>query len=552
MHPALWKLMRLNNWASWRVLFRGARTLRGAILLLLLLGTLVFYVVFIIGLTFILEGSPEAKEYIGRAGPYFSVVMLLIFLQSVLNSNNVGHLYFAPAEVDFLFAGPFTRRDLLLYKLVRWGIGILLGSLIVAVSPLSLAFRGRLPTFVGVGLALVFIKLSGLAVMLTRLMIAEAAHTKMRRITLAVVGMLVATGLAQVFGRSSGIAYRALASDFEATWVGRILLSPFLVFRNAAMAERWFPDLFIWGTAGLAIDGALVAIVLRLDADYLEWSTAISQWVYERVQRAKRTGGMVITAGRRPGRGLPRLPWLAGAGPVAARQVVLTSRLSRGVVTLIVLGGLALLAWSWLRHGGVLRSVPLPSPSLGLGALAYIMFIFQLALPVGFRGDVDHLDVLKALPIRPTAVAAGELAGCAAVFALIQLVAMGVYGVITGSLGAPMIATAILLFPVDMIILGVSSLAFLLYPVRRTQPGAGADANTLGRGLMNLIIQGLMLFPLLGVAAGLAATAYLVSGQSLIIMTATAMAAMAAEIVPLTLLVGLAFDRFDPSTETPA
>ncbi|MHB1555920.1 MAG: putative ABC exporter domain-containing protein [Isosphaeraceae bacterium] len=550
MHPALWKLMRLTNRASWRVLFRGARTLRGAVMLVLLLGGLVFYAVFLIGLTFTLERVPEARGYIGRPGPYFSVAMLLIFLPSVLNSRSVGHLHFTTSEVDFLFPGPFTRRELLLYKLVRWGIGIMLASLVLALSPLSLAFRGRLPTFVGVALAMIFIKLSGLAVMLTRLMIAEAAHTKMRRIALALVGILVATGLAQVFGRSSGIAYRALASDFESTWMGWILLSPFLVFRNAAMAERWFPDLLVWGTAGLAIDGALVTLVLKLDADYLEWSTAISQAVYERVQRMQRTGGMVVTTGRRPGRGLPRLPWIAGAGPVAARQIVLTARLSRGVVTMIVLGGLVLLGWTWLRPGGTVGGIP--APSFGLGALAYFMFIFQLALPVAFRGDIDHLDVLKALPIRPAAVAAGELAGCAAVFALIQLVAMGVYGVSTGTLGAPMISVAMLLFPVDVIILGVSSLAFLIYPVRRTQPGAAADANTLGRGLMNLIIQGLMMFPLLGVAAGLAAMAYLVSGQSLVIMTAAAMAALAAEIVLLTLLVGLAFDRFDPSTETPA
>lgn len=550
MHPALWKLMRLTNWASWRMLFRGARTLRGAVMLLLILGGLVFYAVFLIGLTFILERSPEAEEYIGRAGQYFSVAILLIFLQSVLNSRSVGHLYFTPSEIDFLFPGPFTRRDLLLYKLIRWGIGIVVGSLIVALSPLSLAFRGRLPTFVGVALAMVFVKLSGLAVMLTRLMIAEAAHTMMRRIALAVVGMLVATGLAQVYGRSSGIAYTALASDFESTSMGRILLSPFVVFRNAAMAERWFPDLLIWGTVGVAIDGALVALVLRLDADYLEWSTAISQWVYETAQRARRTGGMVVTAGRRPGRGLPRLPWLAGAGPVAARQIILTARLSRGVVTLIVLGGLILLGWTWFRPGGAVGGIP--APRFGLGVLAYIMCIFQLALPVAFRGDLDHLDVLKSLPIRPAAVAAGELAGCAAVFAAIQLVAMGVYGVITGTLGTPTIAVAMLLFPVNMIILGVSSLAFLIYPVRRTQPGAAADANTLGRGLMNLVIQGLMMFPLLGVAAGLGAVAYFVRGQSLLAMTATAMAALAAEIVPLTLLVGLAFDRFDPSTETPA
>ena len=36
MHPALWKLMRLYSKASFRRLFRGARTLRGALILILI------------------------------------------------------------------------------------------------------------------------------------------------------------------------------------------------------------------------------------------------------------------------------------------------------------------------------------------------------------------------------------------------------------------------------------------------------------------------------------------------------------------------------------
>ena len=60
-----------------------------------------------------------------------------------------------------------------------------------------------------------------------------------------------------------------------------MLLAPFEVFSNAMLAERWFPELVGWALAAAAMDLALLVLVLRLDADYLEWSTAISQRAYE-------------------------------------------------------------------------------------------------------------------------------------------------------------------------------------------------------------------------------------------------------------------------------
>ncbi len=64
-----------------------------------------------------------------------------------------------------------------------------------------------------------------------------------------------------------------------------MLLAPFEVFSNAMLAERWFPDLVGWALAAAAMDLALLVLVLRLDADYLEWSTAISQRAYEQIER---------------------------------------------------------------------------------------------------------------------------------------------------------------------------------------------------------------------------------------------------------------------------
>ena len=52
---------------------------------------------------------------------------------------------------------------------------------------------------------------------------------------------------------------------------------------------------------------------------------------------------------------------------------------------------------------------------MGIGFMAYMTFIFTMQLPWAFRGDIDHIDSLKTLPVAPLALATGELAGGIAV-----------------------------------------------------------------------------------------------------------------------------------------
>lgn len=73
-----------------------------------------------------------------------------------------------------------------------------------------------------------------------------------------------------------------------------------------------------------------------------------------------------------------------------------------------------------------------------------------------------------------------------------------------------------------------------------------------GRALLSFLIQFLILLPVLGIAAGLAGVAYLASGFSWPVMIASAFLALLLELVPMTMLVAWAFDRYDPSIDTPA
>src|SRR5690242_5145952 len=198
MHPALWKLMRLTNRAAFRQLLRGARTIRGALVLLFLIAGLGIWLATMVGTMVLRRDAPEALSQTGAVGPYLPLLLMALFLQSVLaRKGGEMLLHFTPPEVEFLFSGPFHRRDLLLYKLCERGIGLVVVALILSLTPLALYFRGWLSLFVGLTLSLAFVNLASLAVALLRLITVESAYTRARKAVLIAVAVLVAVALPQ-------------------------------------------------------------------------------------------------------------------------------------------------------------------------------------------------------------------------------------------------------------------------------------------------------------------------------------------------------------------
>jgi hypothetical protein len=426
MHPALFKLFWIRNRAAFRRAIRGARTLRGAVLLLVGLGVVGLWVGMTLFMTLFLLRQPEAAQvtarYAGSAEPYLPLILLWLCLTNLLQSSGGVFLHFSPPEVEFLFPGPFHRRELLLFKLMGAGLGMVLSSLFLASSPMWLYLKTWLGAFVGVALAMAMVRMVGIATGLLGQIVAEAAYSKTRKAILMLVMILVATGLPQAFVRTRALSAAGLAESFRLSWPGRVLLAPFEVFSHAILAERLFPDLVGWGAAAAAIDLGLLILILRLDADYIERAAAISQWIFELQQRARRTGGLAVA----PTRGgtryrLPQFPWLGGAGPIAWRQLLSILRTSSRWIIMSTLGVVVLLLWIeyQTRQSGVTSHLP----GAGLGILSYATFFWALA-PWAFCGDVDHLDFLKTLPVRPLALSVGELAGGVLVLWAFQLVVL--------------------------------------------------------------------------------------------------------------------------------
>jgi hypothetical protein len=315
------------------------------------------------------------------------------------------------------------------------------------------------------------------------------------------------------------------------------------------LAKEWFPDLVCWAAGAAAIDLGLLMLILKLDGDYLEGAATISQRLYERMQKARQAGGLALAAPKGATRlRVPRLPWLSGAGPVAWRQLLMAMRTSRTLVLIFWgLGAAYLIA-------GLFLPLDIESKgrfaTFGVGAVAYMTFIFTMQLPWAFRGDIDHMAMLKTLPVAPLSLAAGELAGTVIVLATIQLTLLAGLLAVGADLTVILFAAAFIV-PFDLLMLGVGNALFLVYPVRLVRTTA-ADFQLFGRAMLFAFLQFLILLPALGIPAAAGGVAFFVSGYHWVVFAGVSLLVLVAELPLVLYVLASVFDRFDPSTEMPA
>src|SRR5205814_10593130 len=93
------------------------------------------------------------------------VILLAMCLLTLVSSGGEKAIAFAPAEVDFLFPGPFTRRQLLAYKIGKSLAGVAFSSLLLSIVFLQHA-SGWFQGWSAVFLALLFVQLLGMGITL--------------------------------------------------------------------------------------------------------------------------------------------------------------------------------------------------------------------------------------------------------------------------------------------------------------------------------------------------------------------------------------------------
>jgi len=538
MPRALWLLIGLQIRGWLRYARRSVSTLRGVLLLLI---GLFFFGSWIASIIFSPSNNRPNPEILDRFGPLGLLAMCLV---NFFLATGERVFSFRAAEVDFLFPGPFTRRQLLMYKV----IGIVAATLFQCLFFLLFLHKWGgllLATFLGSFLLLLFFQFLTLALTMLASTIGARAYSRGRRLVLVLLLVVLAAVVSQ--GLLSG-DLQAILARMEDSTAWQVIRTPLSWFVKAFRAEQLWPDFVKYGSLALLVDLVLVCVVLTLDAQYLEASAAASERLYQRMQRL-RSGQGILAASSSSGRARFSIPMparLGGIGTMIWRQWLMVLRSYLLIFLALGLGvaGLAPLVVS-IKEG--VQSAAMVYTTTGM----LIGFPIMLTPTVlcDFRGDVDRMEVLKSLPIRPTWLAVGQLLAPSLVVVAVQALVAAVAMVVIGRFEPIIAAVPLLALPVNFVVFGVDNLLFLLFPMRMVATSPG-DFQTSGRYMLVFVAKFLCLGPIV--------LAALLVGLLLGLLTNNVAAGLAGAwivvlcsgvaVVPL---VVFAFKRFDVATDTP-
>jgi hypothetical protein len=540
---ALWLLLRLRIGGGLRTFGRSLQTVKG--ILLTLVGAALF--VPMILPAFLVPRMARVNtvylEQVRRFGPLGLFAYFVLGL--VMSSTTDSALAFTPAEVNFLFPAPFRRRHLIVYKLIKVvGASLLLGPWLALIMRMHAA--STVAAMIGLMLALVFLQLIAIAVALGSSMVEALAYNRRRRyVLIGLLALLLASALP--IGRDWLLLDPLEWPDrLERSMAMQVVLAPFRPFVLAFTAERLWPDLLAWGTLGLALDLAMIGLILKLDAEYLETSAHASARLYARRERARR--GQFTLKYRAGGRHrtLPMLPSWGGIGPIAWRQLLAARRdFFRLVLGLFLVAAMTL---PGLIAGR--RDPDQLAHILGPG-LAFLSFYLSMFVGFDFRGDFERMDVLKTLPIAATRLAIGQVAVPILFVTALQWFALAIVAGATGVFDGIIAALFAFALPLNAIVIGIENLWWLWFPIR---PIGGGPAGIQMMGRFMLLMMAKLLC--IGLAAGLSAlvglaVAWLMGWNWTAGLVAAWIVAVA---VAVTLLppIAWAFRRFDVAADTPA
>ncbi|HJT77411.1 MAG TPA: putative ABC exporter domain-containing protein, partial [Gemmataceae bacterium] len=283
MNRALWLLLwfRLKGWL--RRLLRNAHTVRG--LLLLVAGVLFFGCIFLnpVVMLFLDPVGPGRAEALEHMRTFGALGLLSYCALTLLMSSGERAITFSPAEVNFLFSGPFTRRQLLGYKITSSALACLVTS---AFMLLILLPYGVWPpaAYVGLVLTLLFLAFFGMAISMLANTLGARAYNRRRKWLLAGLLLLVLLAVALEGRDLLRLPPGQMLQRLQASPVAQAVLIPLGWFVWAYTAQD-AGGLLRYGGLALAVDAAMLGLVLALDVQYLEASAAASERVYARLQR---------------------------------------------------------------------------------------------------------------------------------------------------------------------------------------------------------------------------------------------------------------------------
>src|SRR5262245_5665480 len=434
MPRALWLLFRLRLTGWFRRIVMTFGTTKGALLTifsLLVVGS--WLMMTCVGAT--VSGGEgvglDTLEKVNRFAPF----AFLAYCALILSSSSGVPIHFSPAEIQFLFSGPFTRRQLLTYKLVNQFLLSLIFVIFMSVGLRHIA-GSILQAFVTAFLRFTFMQMFALAVSFVSATIGELAYSRTRKI------ILIALVLAVAWAAGKALRHDGQTGDLldtleriEQSQILQWIVTPFRWYVRVLTVRQFWPDFVQWAGTCLAINCGMVALVYLLDASYLESTAVASERRYARVARM-RSAGTLGAASVKAGKvrfSLPMLPWLGGAGPIAWRQLVAGTRSYRGFAIMLIaatIGGIGpAIATSSNDNGAEFLPWVLAGTGLFMSMLLGQFFAYD------FRSDVDRIEVLKALPVSAWKIVAGQMITPVLLTSGFQILLVGLIYATLGKIG---------------------------------------------------------------------------------------------------------------------
>ena len=480
--------------------------------------------------------------------------MFVLFMRWWLFGSDRSAIAFSPAEIQFFFPAPVTRRSLIQFKLLRAQLPIIFNA------ALWVVLFGRGGTELPAGLRAISIwalftifMLHRLGATIIRATAVEhrGAGAKRNIVPLAIFG-LASVGLlwtvAQaypVLRSASGLpsVLRALTAVLQEP-VPSALLAPFRLLVAPTFARttgEWARDV----VPVLVIAALHYLWVVRTELAFEDAAVDASMQRARRLEamRARRTGGAVpVKVGKRAW--IPLAPSGHPAVAIFWKNMLSFTRTSgqpiMGVILLMTFGITA----------GVLASTGEAGFSTILGTIALGLAGFSILVGSRFvrldlRQDLVHLRLLRTYPVEGSALVAAEVAGSTVVLTIAQmgfllvahllLLGQGAHILDVGTRTLALLAAPIVLIIFNAATVTIQNAAALLFPawVKLGSARAGG-VEVLGQTILTTIVSllALALALLPAVIVGVAVFA----GMQFLFEEAVPAAAIVAGVAALTTL----------------
>jgi hypothetical protein len=415
--------------------------------------------------------------------------------------------HFSPNEINFLFTRPFRRRDLIVYKFAAYVAGVALSSVFVTLLVQPQA-GSALPVFLATLLTLVFVQLNSAV-------ISMAGHaldgSRFARIRWPATALLCAIGAATVLYAwvTPDLGIIDLLSEFRHSWIGTIVLLPYIVFAELFVAPS-LSDMALWVLVAVVINAALLRAVIALDARTTDRSLAEHARLSSRWERIKQGGSFWATE-RTEVRSMRRAPILGGLGPIAARQALNALRNSFKLIIIFV--GLA----ASIAPISLALGAPVTQAQTLMIIYIFIAFILPRNMVCDFRGDLSRMEIYKTLPIAPWRICAGQLVVQTLLAYVIALTIIASALVFEESVTTQVaLILAAFALPLTFLIYAVDNTVHLLFPTKLVAMGR-ADFEFLGRSLVEFIAKTIFIFAAIAASMGVGVATFRMIGTTLVL-----------------------------------